>query len=184
MSTRSLSEQIPVCNDLFVLLSNPIYLLTMMGLTTLMFAAGGLQFWTISYMQVVLFMDPIQSQQIFVVVMFSSMLPGVAIGSTLADNLGGYKGKGMTSALSLCCVFGSLATFFSLALSRCFDPDTFVYLLWCFFFFGAGCMPISAGIIVSSVPKNASNSGSALYGILQNILGLSLSPVLSGHIME
>ena len=97
--------------------------------------------------------------------MLSSLLPGVAIGSTLADNLGGYKGKGMRNALTLCCVFGALATGFSLALSRCFDPNAFVYLLWCFFFFGAGCMPISAGIIVSSVPKNAMNSGSALYCI-------------------
>ena len=57
-----MSEKIPICQDLAILLSNPIYLLTMMGLTTLMFVAGGLQFWTISYMQVVLFMDPIESQ--------------------------------------------------------------------------------------------------------------------------
>ena len=45
-------------------------------------------------------------------------------------------------------------------------------------------MPIGAGIIVSCVPKFASNSASALYCIVNSILGQSLAPVLSGYIME
>jgi len=135
------------------------------GLTTLMFGAGGLQFWTITYMQVALFMDPMEAQSIFVLVLFSSMLPGVAMGSVMADYMGGYKGRGLRHSLTLCCVFGFIAASFSLALSRCFDPEVFVILLWFFFFWGGAIMPIAAGIIVSSVPKFATNSGSAFYCI-------------------
>lgn len=156
----------------------------MFGMTTLQFAAGGLQFWTISYMQVVLFMDPVESQISFVVVMFSALIPGVVLGSTLGDYYGGYKGSGLRNALTICTVFGFMATLFSLALSRCFDPSTFLYLLWAFFFWGAGIMPISAGIIISCVPKQAQNSANAVYCICQNILGLCMAPILSGHIME
>ena len=130
-----------------------------------MFAASGLLFWTITYMQVVLFMDPIESQSVFVLVMISAMIPGVAAGGALGDYFGGYKGRGVYNSLILNAVLAILATLFSLSLSICFNPEVFVYLLWLFFFFGSGCMPISAGIIVSCVPKETTNSGSALYCI-------------------
>lgn len=45
-------------------------------------------------------------------------------------------------------------------------------------------MPIATGIIIGCVPKQARNSASALYAVSQNVIGLSLAPVLSGHIME
>lgn len=96
-------------------------MLSMLGLTTLQFAAAGLQFWTISYMQVVLFMDPIEAASTFIVVMFSAMIPGVIMGATLADHFGGYKGRGMRHALSLCSFFGFMASIFSVWLSFTFE---------------------------------------------------------------
>lgn len=38
----TLYEQIPLCKDLATLLTNPVYLLTMLAMTTLQFGAGGL----------------------------------------------------------------------------------------------------------------------------------------------
>ena len=135
-------------------------------------------------MQVVLFMDAMRSQVTFVVVMFSALIPGIFMGSTLSDYFGGFKGRALRNALSLCCFFGFMATLFSISLSFCFEPKVFIALLWAFFFFGAGIMPIASGIIVSCVPNDAQNSANAVYCICQNIIGLCLAPVLSGHIME
>jgi len=104
----------------------------MLSLTTVTFIAAGLQFWTISYMQVVLFMDPVDSQITLVVVIFSAMVPGLAMASTLSDYFGGYKGHGLIHALTLLSVFGFMTVVFGLSLSRCFDPDMFICLLWAF----------------------------------------------------
>ena len=156
----------------------------MLGQTTLMFAAAGLQFWTIAYYQVVLGVEAVEAQYTFVIVLFSAMVPGVVLGAKLADYYGGYKGQGMQNALSLCVLSGTLATIFSLSLTITFEKNMFTLLTWLFFFSGAPIMPIAAGIIIGCVPKFAQNSASALYCIFQNIVGLSLAPVLSGHIME
>ena len=65
----------------------------------------------------------------------------------------------------MCIVFGTFATMFSLLETITFDKTVFAVLTWLFFFSGAGIMPIGSGIIVSCVPKFASNSASALYCI-------------------
>mmetsp|Transcript_4809 Transcript_4809/g.6354 ORF Transcript_4809/g.6354 Transcript_4809/m.6354 type:complete len:103 (-) Transcript_4809:482-790(-) len=100
---------------------NPVYMLCMLGLTTLQFAAAGLQFWTITYMRIVLDFDPLSAASTFIIVMISALIPGVIMGSTLADYFGGYKGRGMRHAITLCTVFGFLATCFSIAVSFAFE---------------------------------------------------------------
>lgn len=155
---RSVLQDIPLCRDLYVLLTNPIYLLCMSGQVTLQFAAAGLNFWTISYMKVVLDYDILDATTMFVTCLFSAMIPGVIMGSTLSDKFGGYKGRGMRHAILLCALFGFCATCFSIAMSFVFSGTLFVILMWFFFFFGAGIMPIAGGITIACVPKFAQNS--------------------------
>jgi len=177
-------KQIPLCNDLCILFANPIYLMAMLGLTTLQFSAAGLQFWTIAYMQVVLNFNALEAQSIFIGVMLAAMIPGVILGSTSSDYFGGYSGRGLRNALSLCVFYGFCASVFSIWLSTTFEKQRFITLLWLFFFSGAAIMPIANGIIVGCVPKEVQNSGSALYVVMQNAIGLSVAPELAGKIME
>ena len=128
---------------------------TMLGQVTLQFAAAGLQFWTISYLQVVLGVDPILAQSTFVVTLVSAMVPGIILGATLSDYFGGYKGKGMANSLSLCIAYGTFAMIFAFLLSSAFEYESFTVLMWLFFFAGAGIMPIAQGIIIGCVPKFA-----------------------------
>ena len=131
-------------------------------------------------MKVVLFFDPIEAATTFVVMFMTALIPGVVIGSTLADYYGGYKGRGMRHALTLCCFFAFMATVFSIWLSFTFEPTQFIILLWAFFFWGAGMMPIAGGIIVGCVPKFARNSASAFYCICMNVIGLAGAPIITG----
>ena len=179
----SLWQSIPLCRELNVLRTNAVYMLSMMAMTTLNFGAAGLQFWTISYMQVVLGAEAMEAQAGFAFAMFTALIPGVFMGATLADHYGGYKGKAIRYALTLCCTFGGFATIFSFSLMFVFEKTLFLALLWLFFFSGAGIMPIGVGIIIGCVPKFAQNSASALYCILMNTMGLSLSPIAAGYIM-
>ena len=94
----------------------------------------------------------------FIALMMTAPLPGAVLGGLLADAWGGYKGKGMPNALTLCCIFGIFATIFSLLLHFTFDKQLFIAFTWAFFFFGSAIMPIAGGIIVGSVPKFAQNS--------------------------
>ena len=113
----------------------------------------------------VLGVEAVEAQYTFVGLLFSAMIPGVFMGSTLADYYGGYKGAAIRNALSLCVIFGFFAAVFSLALTTTFEKNSFTLLCWLFFLCGAAIMPIAGGIIVGCVPKFARNSASALYCI-------------------
>ena len=116
--------------------------------------------------------------------MITAMPSGIFLGATLSDHYGGYKGKALKNALTLCCILGAFAAIFSLLETITFGKKVFTVLMWFFLFTVAGIMPIGEGIIVSCVPKVASNSASALYCIFKNIVGISMAPVLSGFLME
>ena len=155
---KSIWEQVSLFRDLGILFSNNVYLATMFGLVTLYFAAAGLQFWSISYMQVVMGIDPIESQATFIMALFTAMLPGVAIGGMTADWFGGYKGKSIRSALNLNIFYGVLCAIPAQMMYMTMDKTLFIIYLWFFFFFGACTMPIALGIITGCVPKVARNS--------------------------
>ena len=55
-------------------------------------------------------MEPMDAQSFFIFIIFFGSIPGVIIGSLLADCFGGYQGIYMKNALSICCIFsiGSL----------------------------------------------------------------------------
>ena len=116
-------------------------------------------------MQVVLNFEAIDAQMTFIALMLTAPLPGAILGGLLADAWGGYKGKGMPNALTLCIIFGSLGTIFSSMLHITFDKTLFLTFSWFFFFFGCAVLPIAGGIIVGSVPKFAQNSASAVFSI-------------------
>lgn len=68
-------------------------------------------------MEVVYKMEDIEVQSYFVFCLLLGMAPGVMIGSSLADCLGGYQGKGMKNALSLCLAFSTVTLIGCLVMS-------------------------------------------------------------------
>ena len=101
----------------------------------------------------------------FIVLMLTSPLLGAIFGSLIADAWGGYEGKGMPNALTLCVIFGFIGSIFSFLMHITFNKMLYFTFFWLFFFFAAAIMPIAAGIIVGSVPKFAQNSASAIYNV-------------------
>ena len=108
-------------NELSTLLSNPVYMICMFAFVVLQFDATGLSFWTISYLQVVLGFEAFDAQMSFIALMLTAPLPAAILGGVLGDAWGGYKGEGMPNALTLCIIFGTCSTTFSLLLSITFD---------------------------------------------------------------
>lgn len=143
--------------------------------------AQGFTFWTISYLQIVFYLDPVTAQTTYITVLLAALIPGVYLGAYLADLNGGYKGKGLAPALTICCIFAGFFAMF--AIWDCYNFNYYFYVLltWLTLLCGSAIMPIGQGIIVSCVPKFAQNSASSLYAIFVNLLGYTMAPVLSGY---
>ena len=63
-----------------------MYLLITATITAILFSATGLQFWSISYMVVVMQVRPVTAQLAFVATAVSAPIPGALIGSKIADS--------------------------------------------------------------------------------------------------
>ena len=109
-------------------------------------------FWGTNYMQVVIGFSAVDSQIHFIMLMLTSPLLGAILSSFIADAWGGYEGKGMPNALTLCVIFGFLTTIFTILMSMTFSKMLFITFFWLGSFFAAAIMPIASGIIVGSVP--------------------------------
>ena len=181
IETSNLSKY---CYQAKTVLTNSLYLTTTMGLCSIYFIVTGIQFWMTEYMIGILHIKPVVVVVVFSIVSVTAPLFGVLVGSTFADSYGGYKGKNTVDALKICLAFGFISFVFSFPMGFLYDVLYLAVLLWTFLFFGAACIPIGTGIMISSVRKDCQATSSSLSQLIFNLLGYFLSPILTGFVMD
>ena len=166
------------------ILSNNLYLLITLAMTSIYFIVTGIQFWITKYLIEILNAEPIVVNIIFSIISITAPLSGVLFGGTISDKYGGYKGKNETKALQMCSAFGILAFFFGLPMGFMFQIIYLSILLWTFLFFGAAIIPIATGIMISCVPKDCQATSSSISQLIFNLFGYFCSPMITGFIMD
>lgn len=196
------------CSQVYQVMSNPLYITTTMALCSIYFIVTGIQFWMTNYLIDILGNDPILVVVIFSTVSITAPLGGVIVGGTFADAYGGYRGKNTLKALKLCSAFGVVAFIFAFPIGFLYSLIYITVLLWTFLFFGAAIVPVSTGIMVSSVRRYNPNihllkkikfdifillnnllrdcqaTSSSFSQLIFNLLGYFLAPILTGVIMD
>jgi len=172
------------CGQVRDILCNPLYITTCMALCSIYFILTGIQFWMTIYLTDILGNDPIMVMIIFSFVSITAPLGGVLVGGTFADAYGGYRGKNALKALKLCSAFGVIAFIFAFPLGFLYSIIYITVLLWAFLFFGAAIVPVSTGIMVSSVRRDSQAASSSFSQLIFNLFGYFFSPILTGIIMD
>jgi hypothetical protein len=90
------------------LLSHALFRHLLLAITSVYFAAAGLQFWTCSYLAIVLNSSPLLVNGLFILCSATAPTSGAYFGAWLIDDIfGGYKGNTKSkAALGVCCVLG------------------------------------------------------------------------------
>jgi MFS family permease len=172
------------CGQVIDILCNPLYMTTCLALCSIYFILTGIQFWMTIYLTDILGNDPIIVMIIFSLVSITAPLGGVLVGGTFADAYGGYRGKNALKALKLCSAFGVIAFIFAFPLGFLYSLIYITVLLWAFLFFGAAIVPVSTGIMVSSVRRDSQAVSSSFSQLIFNLFGYFSSPILTGIIMD
>ena len=167
-----------------IILTNKLYILITLGLSSIYFIVTGIQFWITKYLIEILSVEPIIVNIIFSIISITAPLSGVLFGGTLSDRYGGYKGKNERKALQMCAAFGILAFFFGIPMGFMFQITYLSVLLWTFLFFGAAIIPMGTGIMISCVPKDCQATSSSMSQLIFNLLGYFSSPMITGFIMD
>ncbi|CAH0473113.1 unnamed protein product [Peronospora belbahrii] len=167
------------------LLHIPVFCLIVFGLTTVYFVVTGVQYWSTIFMIKSLHASKYLVNALFVVVSGTGPILGVFFGGWLIDRCGGYIGvEQRARALGICMILGLTA--FCISAVATFFNNVYVTsaFLWLLLFFGGAILPACTGIFISVVPAEHRALASSFSVMIFNLFGYSLSPYLTGLIME
>ncbi|RLN97187.1 hypothetical protein BBJ28_00007134 [Nothophytophthora sp. Chile5] len=178
-------EQGAFSDGVHELLHIPVFCLIVFGLTTVYFVVTGVQYWSTIFMIKSLHASKYVVNGLFVVVSGTGPILGVFFGGWLIDRYGGYIGvEQRAKALGICMSLGITA--FCISSVTTFFNDVYVTagFLWLLLFFGGAILPACTGIFISVVPAEHRALASSFSVMIFNLFGYSLSPYLTGLIME
>ncbi|GMF19042.1 unnamed protein product [Phytophthora lilii] len=178
-------EQGAFSEGVYELLHIPVFCLIVFGLTTVYFVVTGVQYWSTIFMIKSLHVSKYLVNALFVVVSGTGPILGVFFGGWLIDQYGGYIGvEQRAKALGICMILGLTA--FSISAVTTFFDDVYITagFLWLLLFFGGAILPACTGIFISVVPAEHRALASSFSVMVFNLFGYSLSPYLTGLIME
>lgn len=178
-------EQGSFRDGLYELVHIPIFCLIVGGLTAVYFVVTGVQYWSTIFMIKSLHASKYLVNALFVVVAGTGPIFGVFYGGWLIDRYGGYIGvEQRAKSLGICMALGITA--FAIAAVTTFFNDIYITaaFLWLLLFFGGSILPACTGIFISVVPAEHRALASSLSVMVFNLFGYSLSPYLTGLMME
>ncbi|KAJ0396510.1 hypothetical protein ATCC90586_006596 [Pythium insidiosum] len=178
-------EQGSFSDGLHELLRIPIFCLIVTGLTAVYFVVTGVQYWSTIFMIKSLHASKYLVNGLFVLVAGTGPIFGVFFGGWLIDRCGGYIGvQQRATALGICMALG--VTAFAISAATTFFDDIYITasFLWLLLFFGGSILPACTGIFISVVPAQHRALASSFSVMVFNLIGYSLSPYLTGLVME
>jgi hypothetical protein len=118
-------------SDAKTLLTERLYMLTTLAVTTLLFISTAIVFWTSDYLEKVLLVPAEKILIVFIITCITAPSLGIVIGGCIVQKLGGYQSK---HSILVCFIFALLA--WVLAIPIYFvDFTGFAFCLWLILFF-------------------------------------------------
>ena len=153
-------------SPIWALLTNGVYVCTVLSLCSLFFVVTGIQFWVTAYIVKVVRMDPDAVIPAFGATSIIAPILGVVCGGIFIDKIGGYKGvEALALTLKCCLIFSACAAACAISCAyipkRIADPEignspvggfwACIGLIAITLVFGGAAMPAATGCIISVV---------------------------------
>ena len=160
-----------------IILTNYLFLCTVITISSIYFVVTGLQFWISDYLRIVIKVDPTLVYSAYAFISITAPILGVAAGGKVCNYFGGYSGE---HALLICLFFAGLGTLLSLPIPFLNNFYLLAFCLWITFFCGGALLPILTGLLISSIPKPLRNIGNSVAQFLETLFGYMPAPGLYG----
>eukprot|EP00747_Dinoflagellata_sp_TGD_P168756 gnl/TRDRNA2_/TRDRNA2_195906_c0_seq1.p1 gnl/TRDRNA2_/TRDRNA2_195906_c0~~gnl/TRDRNA2_/TRDRNA2_195906_c0_seq1.p1 ORF type:complete len:517 (+),score=84.62 gnl/TRDRNA2_/TRDRNA2_195906_c0_seq1:49-1599(+) len=163
---------------------NPLYVSLTTTLCFLHATAAGLVLWAAPYLAVSSAAPPPIVSLIFTALSLAAMpVIGTYAGALLCDRLGGFQSGQHSAALRVGCGFVGMA---ALAGPLCGGAGSFggrLMLLWLWLFGAGAFLPISAGVLMTSMPSYLRSFSAASSVLMFHIIGFAVVTSFTSTIM-
>ena len=174
-------------NDIFTfskkikfILSNKIFICTILYKSINQFILSGLTFWLTDYLENILGeKNSFQRLYVYIETIVIGPIIGIALGGFLGSLTGGYEKK--YSVLGIF-ILQAIAVGFSIFVPLVNNINLFALTLAMFNAFMSSVIPVNTGLILWTLPKNLKGIGNGLGNLITTIIGKFPSPFLYGYI--
>lgn len=171
-----------LCMKRAPMLSNSMYMCTVLMLCSLYFISSGLQNFVTLYLRG----DPFNASMRTIVVGFSvcvvvAPVCGAVVGGLVLDHFGGYNNNLLHVSI-FCLVAATVGVVFSIICTLMNTTTGFLVTMFVVLFSGGALVPPGAGLTMVSLPEEQRVRGAAFAQILFNLLGNSGGPLMCGYV--
>ena len=148
------------------ILTNSIFIIMTLGISLTYFTMGGLKFWAPRYLG---YKFKGESYDIpYLIISFTGPTLGIVLGGISGTCVGGYSSK---HAILVCFFFVISSTIFGIFSCYTYNFVIWFILIWLYFFFGTGIVPLGTGIVINSVSNDIKGDAVTINNFLQNSIG-------------
>ena len=168
-------------DNLFIILTNKVFLFNTISGSVAFFGLGVIQFWGNDYLKNYLEVKNNGALFMFNILSISGPTLGVAFGGYLISKIGGYS---KIEANYIPIFFSFLSGIFGLSVG--FTNKLFIYFIvsWIYYFSLGAMLPSESGIILDSLSEKLKGDGFTITNFLLNLLGNCPSPFIFPLIKE
>lgn len=164
---------------------NPLYFYIVAALSCLHFSAAGLVLWAAPFLALGGGApSPLGSLSCVALTLITAPTAGTYTGALVCDRLEGFKAGHHATALRVSCGFLGLA---AISGPLCTGLDSFearLGFLWLWFFGVGALLPVTAGVLMTSMPSYYRSFSAASSALAFHLLGFALAPALSAGVMD
>ncbi len=162
------------------ILSNKIFISTILYKSINQFILSGLTFWLTDYLENILNeKNSFQRLYVYIESIVIGPIIGIALGGFIGSLTGGYEKKNSVLAIF---ILQSIAIVFSLFVPLVDNINFFALYLALFNAFMSSVIPVNTGLILWTLPKNLKGFGNGIGNLITTIIGKFPSPFLYGYI--
>ena len=162
------------------ILSNKIFITTILYKSINQFILSGLTFWLTDYLENILGeKNSFQRLYVYIEAIVIGPIIGIAFGGFLGSLTGGYEKK---NSILIIFILQSISTVFSVFVPLVDNINLVSVYLSLFNAFMSSVIPVNTGLILWTLPKNLKGFGTGVGNLITTILGKFPSPFLYGYI--
>ena len=162
------------------ILSNKIFISTILYKSINQFILSGLTFWLTDYLENILNeKNSFQRLYVYIEAIVIGPIIGIALGGFIGSLTGGYEKKNSVLAIF---ILQAISVAFSVSVPLVDNINLFALYLSLFNAFMSSCIPVNTGLILWTLPKNLKGFGNGIGNLITTILGKFPSPFLYGYV--
>ena len=162
------------------ILSNKIFISTVLYKSTNQFICCGIGFWLTDYLENILGeKNSYKRLYSYIIIIVIGPIIGMSIGGFIGSLTGGYEKKQSVLAIFILQIITSILSVFVPLANKIYF---FVLYLSLFTTFMASVVPVNTGLILWTMPKNMKGFGNGISNLITTFLGKLPAPFLYGYL--